>query len=302
MIGRGRAHHAFAPDPPLSLKCMLNCRARYRIDRGEFVVDDAGYLILNEHQPYEIAIEPLAARGLAESFILWFPPGWASDVARVRAGAHRALLDAPQTGAAEAPQFFERYRRHDDVVSPTIRALCDAHRTRHLDDFWLEERLRDLLERMLDAQAGCAREPLRITAVRASTRAELWRRVNRARDFIHARSPGLLTLAGVAQACGLSPYHLHRTFKAVFGRTPHAWLMECRLAHAKSLLAHTTASVTEICAQVGFESLGSFSAWFSRAAGGSPKAWRRSHGRRSAIRKFREVSSNADMLSSAAPP
>ena len=65
-----------------------------------------------------------------------------------------------------------------------------------------------------------------------------------------------------------------REFKAVFRLTPHQYLSACRVERAKFLLERTELPVTEICFCVGFESLGSFSSWFSRLTGVSPRAWR----------------------------
>ena len=56
MSGRGFSYFAETPGLPLSLKCMFNGRALYRFGRAEVAVDDGGYLILNDRQPYSIEI------------------------------------------------------------------------------------------------------------------------------------------------------------------------------------------------------------------------------------------------------
>jgi len=76
-----------------------------------------------------------------------------------------------------------------------------------------------------------------------------------------------------AEAC-LSPYHFLRLFKQAFNRTPHRYLTERRIRRAKELLANGSLTVTEVCFEVGFESLGSFSSLFRKHAGRSPVDYR----------------------------
>jgi len=73
---------------------------------------------------------------------------------------------------------------------------------------------------------------------------------------------------------GLSASRFLRRFRAVFGATPHALQSEARMARACVLLRESSLPVTEVCFAVGFESLGSFSAAFSRRMGCSPRAFR----------------------------
>src|SRR3954468_995415 len=87
--GRGFTYFAEASGLPLSLKSMWNGRALYRFDRREVAVDDAGYLILNDGQPYSIEI---ASPTLVETFVLWFPANWIADASRcLTTSAHRLL-------------------------------------------------------------------------------------------------------------------------------------------------------------------------------------------------------------------
>jgi len=73
----------------------------------------------------------------------------------------------------------------------------------------------------------------------------------------------------------MSPYHFIRRFEALFGVTPHQFRIRARLDEAKLLLAKGQLSVTEVCMEVGFASLGSFSDLFARRIGEPPSAYQR---------------------------
>lgn len=106
-------------------------------------------------------------------------------------------------------------------------------------------------------------------------RDDVLRRLCRAREILaEVRDPSP-TIGEVARAVGISEFHLIRRFESVFGVTPHQFRIQRRLEHAKELLARGDRSVTEICLDVGFSSLGSFSDLFARRIGASPSAYRR---------------------------
>jgi len=285
--GRGYSYFAQTPGLPLSLKCMFNGRALYRIPSREFSVDDGGYLILNNRQPYSIEI---ASPTRVETFVLWFPDGWADEVLGGLTRPNERLLDEPADGATAA-SFFERYTPHDGTVSPKIRELRTAFKSDEvIEDDWLEEKLRELLAAMSQTQSRVKQQIDVLPAARASTREELWRRVNRARDFLHAHLGSPITLSEIAAAACLSPFHLLRTFQSAFRETPRQYLQRCRLDRAKFLLEKTRIPVTAICLDCGFASLGSFSTLFHKSCGMSPRAWRASRGGRAEENsKIREV-------------
>lgn len=106
------------------------------------------------------------------------------------------------------------------------------------------------------------------------------RRMLRARDEMdrsYADPLDVLTLARIAH---VSEAHFIRTFAATFGETPHRYLQRRRVERAMFLLRETDRSVTEICMDVGFTSLGTFSRTFRDIVGRSPSEHRR--GRRGA--------------------
>ncbi len=79
-----------------------------------------------------------------------------------------------------------------------------------------------------------------------------------------------LTLEALAEIGSLSPYHFCRVFRQVTGIPPHEFLTALRLAAAKRLLLTTPLSVTDICFEVGYSSLGSFTTRFTHSVGLPP--------------------------------
>ena len=110
---------------------------------------------------------------------------------------------------------------------------------------------------------------------RALIHDDLFRRLCRARDFLHENHASPITLDDMARRAHLSRYHFLRLFRDTFGATPHQYLIGIRLARARTLLGEERGTVTDICFEVGFESLGSFSTLFAERVGCPPGAWRR---------------------------
>ena len=88
----------------------------------------------------------------------------------------------------------------------------------------------------------------------------------------YARPVGLVEVSARAN---LSPYHFQRVYRRAFDETPHEFLTRLRIGRAKTLLATGSHNVTEACFEVGFSSLGSFSALFAQRVGLSPSEYRR---------------------------
>ncbi len=98
--------------------------------------------------------------------------------------------------------------------------------------------------------------------------------VYRARDLMAHAYDQPLTLNDAAKEACLSPFHFHRVFAQTFGQTPHDFLTERRIDQAKRRLVHSNLSITEICFEVGYSSLGSFSTLFQKHVGCSPRDYR----------------------------
>ena len=104
---------------------------------------------------------------------------------------------------------------------------------------------------------------------------DLFHRLCDARDLLLQVSDETPSVTRIAEQVGISPFHFLRQFAALFGTTPHRFRVDSRLQLAKLLLAQGQHSVTEVCMEVGFTSLSSFSSLFSRRVGVSPATYQR---------------------------
>src|ERR1700741_4852528 len=107
---------------------------------------------------------------------------------------------------------------------------------------------------------------------------DLNRRLLRARDATDRAYAEPLDVRAVAAVAHASPAHFIRSFRAVFGETPHRYLQRRRVERSMFLLRETDRSVTDICFDVGFTSLGTFSRTFTRIVGETPSGYRLGNG------------------------
>ena len=100
------------------------------------------------------------------------------------------------------------------------------------------------------------------------------RRMLRARDAMDRDYALPLDVPRLAAVAYVSEAHFIRTFKATFGETPHRYLQRRRVERAMYLLRTSDRSVTDICMDVGFASLGTFSRTFRDIVGETPSQFR----------------------------
>ena len=86
-----------------------------------------------------------------------------------------------------------------------------------------------------------------------------------------------LDVRAVATVAFLSEAHFSRSFRTVFGETPHRYLQRRRVERSMFLLRETERRVTDICLDVGFTSLGTFSRTFREIVGETPSGYRDRH-------------------------
>jgi AraC-like DNA-binding protein len=270
-IVRTRRYTVSDFETTLSVKSVTRGSALYRTRQGQFRVEADTFLILNQGQEYSLDIE---AGSNTETVCPFFQPGFLGHVARSLDSEPARQIDDPAATGPD-PGFFERlYPKARCRAAARLAELGAGLRSVAACGPWLEDQLYSLAGDLLSLRRTVRREVEAFPGSRPSTREEMYRRLHRARDYIDSCFADKLSVERVARIACLSPYHFHRTFRLAFGETPMRRLQERRLRAACRLLAGTDRPVTDIVLDVGFDSLGTFSALFRRRFGMSPREFR----------------------------
>jgi AraC family transcriptional regulator len=235
----------------------------HEVGRARYAVTPYRYLILNEATQHAHRIEDNT-----EVISLRFRTGLGTDVRTAFATPHEQQLEKPdfRLGSLE---FFERTYPQDPHLSNLI-GLLRAFIWTGVGQDALEQAMQPVLKYLLVLHQHLDPEIERLPAAKRSTREELFRRLHTARDFIEACFLDPLDLTSIADVVNMSPHHFLRLFKEAFETTPYQLVIARRLERAKQLLLAGNSSVTDVCFDLGFESLGSFSRDFKRRFGVSP--------------------------------
>lgn len=107
-------------------------------------------------------------------------------------------------------------------------------------------------------------------------RPKLYVQVRQSKAFMEKYHAGKIALNDLASAAFMSRFHYVRAFQKVYGLTPISYLRDLRISKTKKLLRKGL-SVTQVCLDVGYESLPTFSAVFKRSTGYTPSEYQKLH-------------------------
>jgi AraC-like DNA-binding protein len=102
----------------------------------------------------------------------------------------------------------------------------------------------------------------------------IYKRIVQAKLFIDTHYGEVIDLENIADEAHFSKFHFIRLFKSIYGKTPHQYLIAVRVEQARLLLQQGLA-VTEVCSDVGFESITSFTGLFKKYTRVSPSEFQR---------------------------
>lgn len=274
LLAESAKKHHWKGAGPLSLKLYLTGKATFKVDDRSYIIDEQSYLVLNKSEPYEVIIDEEKE---AEAFCIFFQRNLLSEYLRSHKLSNTELLDQPVSSNNKSFEFSQHTFRRNHIIDSKIYELKSAVNV-NVDSLSLEILLQDILQELVNTNHVLKEKEQRLDFVKKTTREELIKRLLTARDFIHAYYQKSITLDDIAKASCLSANHMLRTFKQAFGQTPNRYIMKLRIEKAKNLLTtYPDRSISKICIDCGFESVGYFSSLFKRYTGVPPSRYRSGH-------------------------
>lgn len=167
---------------------------------------------------------------------------------------------------------IERFSVHDAMIAQIGHEFADMLEGRHprAGVEYLDALATFLVLHLWNRYGDPAREGQR----QGKTRGPDFHRIV---DYIHNNLDQDLRLEQIARMSNLSTFYFIRLFKAAFGKTPHQYILECRIGLAKDLLKGSYLPISEISQRCGFSTQSHFTSAFRQATGHSPRAYRQSH-------------------------
>lgn len=194
------------------------------------------------------------------------PEGWAYRMFYLDPALLRQTVEEAAQRPVGLPWFAAGVLDDPGLAAGIVALHDDLAPSGGLPALEAETRLRALLARWVLRHADA---PPAVRPLRSEPRA-----VRLGRDLLEDRFAEDLSLAELAQAAGLSPFHFARLFQAAHGLPPHAYLNQVRVRRAKALLA-TPMRLAEVAAEVGFADQSHLTRQFKRLTGLTPARYRK---------------------------
>jgi AraC family transcriptional regulator len=264
-IGRRHVVNDFAG--PLSIKTVVRGEVQWIVEDRNLVVDSNTFIVLADGQRYSMNIN--CAKPV-ETCCVFFRSGFVEEVAQDATTPLEASLDSPWR---DAPQLAFLSRLHSDpdrAFLPNIWSLADRC-SEELQPSSFEEHFLMLSQNVLMFYREVKAQFLRVPGAKTSTREELFRRLQIAREYLNGSVGRRISLEEVSREACISRYHLHRAFRRVFQLTPHAYVTALRLNRARSLL-QSGRPVTDVAMDIGFTSVSAFTRLFRSRYGVPPSS------------------------------
>jgi AraC family transcriptional regulator len=260
----------------VGIKYVIDGTEHYTVDQGCFKVTGGKFLLINPQQSHDVY---LSAEKEITGICFNIDTAIINDVYHVSRASLAELLDEPEIIFSNQLEMHEQiYSTRDSDLGLQLSEIAGVF-TGGQDDsiFNCEQVYFNLAENLLKQQCLIHNTFNRIHAERTSTKKELFKRIEKARDMLESDLFTNMNMTEVAAAVAMSPFHFNRTFGQIYQVTPYQYVINRRLEKAKALLQNGNLTVGDIAHRIGYADLFSFSKSFKKAYKVSPTAFKSAH-------------------------
>jgi AraC family transcriptional regulator len=253
---------------PLSVFTNVTGKSRVTCGSKQVTIQEGYFFITNHDQRYTLEIDKNEP---TETLNIHFGEYFADQVFNTLKLQPAKLLD---NGFFTAPHnriecYNKLYYRDSH-----FNLLAGQLKNNNGNNLFEEEKLYELMVHLLRQNNEVTKIERNIPALKNATRHEIVKRLLAATDYIYSFYHRDITLEELAGVACLSKFHFLRLFKIAFHKTPHQFINDVKVEHARVLLRRTAMEVNTIARLLGFENTSSFSRMFYHQTGLYPSQYR----------------------------
>lgn len=261
----------FSPAPfrSFSIKYVVEGSELYAINGNRYVVKNREYILANKHSEGFVEVDSKKA---VSGICIDVAPDMLSEV----------VASYLKPGAPVSDIALDRFFNSTDFLENKYSA---AHTQLGRCMIELEKKLSEhpaydlqmdrefyftLAEKIVEDHIPVFKKLQSVKAVKPETRKDLLRKVEKAKEYVDLHYYHDLNIAQVAMTAGLSEYHFFRLFKAIYGFSPHQYIIRKRLCSARNIIRQEGLAISEAAIMTGFSDIHSFSKAFKKFFGHAP--------------------------------
>ena len=254
---------------------MISGEEEYNIRNRNYKVKQGGCLVLNRDKIIDVHVKKSEQPVLGICISL--DNKLLSDVYSNHLLPEEKLIDNGSSVPSDEINFLESVLSAGDILCNYLETLS-FHQSHETGKIFLhsEEIFFGMARQLLLSQTKIKKQTLRIDAIRSSTRMELFRRIEMARQKIEDEPASDIPMALLASEVCMSEYHFFRTFRQAVGISPNQYRIKVRIEKARQLILNTKMPLHEIAFVTGFVDVQNLSKVFKKYFSVPPGKYRNS--------------------------
>lgn len=267
----------------IGIKYVIQGTENYTVGHEMFGVTDKHFLLLNQHTPFHVFID---SQENTTGLCINLSTEMVKDVLQNFEKEEEKLLDLPfdfRENSSKNVSIVDKIypANEESPLGKELQNLANIIENQIIagnsDNFLLttDDIYYNLTVALLESQSKVFNQMNKLKSVKPSTRKELFKRLSVAKEYIDENLQKNIDIQDISRVATISPFHFHRTFKTVYGLSPHQYRIQKRLGKAAELLMDIEHSVTEIAFLTGFNDIHSFSRSFKKEYGVPPTKYRK---------------------------